>query len=289
MAGVNMAPAPSCAASDDGSSAIEEEDDDKYTPSFGANGDRSQHGSSQNDSSWLFGSKDAKLGESPVEVTPDALLGSMPKSENTRKEGPLRKLTSKFEWREMRVVLTDDALHFAKLNEDVLRDMIPLLEIVKVKKVRAPPSAPGNFQGFCSAQSPHHTESACENIDPADAAFSKSVLLIQTAEGGYNSGRSYFLNAGGTLEREEWVGAIKSARSARARHSSPSVFRGFQSRVHAFYHGRSFQTAIAALIFSCFLANVVQLEYQSTFDIRYTYLEQVHPVSSCTLSTYSQH
>jgi hypothetical protein len=260
-------------ASDDGASTVDDDDDEKFQFNFVGGG---ENGQGLDESGWAFGNDETARGTAlPVDISPDALLGSMPKTENARKEGLLRRLTSKQEWRGMRVVLTEQALYFSKPNEDVLRDMIPLLEILKIRMPRHLPPAHATFDGFCIT-SANAENGSCHSEEhaAADAASSRTMLHIQTAEGGYNSGRSYFLSANSPQEREEWASAIRSARRASALRASPSAIRAIQSSLRAFYHGVAFQTLIAALIFACFLANVVQLEYQAN-STRYTALEQV--------------
>ena len=70
----------------------------------------------------------------PITVSAHVLLGSMPDADEALKDEVLQKLTSKYEWKEMRVVLDEDWLYLARKDEDVVRDLIPLLEITKIRK-----------------------------------------------------------------------------------------------------------------------------------------------------------
>ncbi len=79
--------------------------------------------------------EDTKQDLNVTRLNADVLVGLIPKEGTGLLDESLFRLTSRYEWKAMRVVLTDDGIHLARESEDVRRDMIPLLEILKTKKI----------------------------------------------------------------------------------------------------------------------------------------------------------
>lgn len=75
-----------------------------------------------------------KPANGPLVISTDALMGKMPKADRILRQNVLLKLTSTFEWKPMDVALTTVGLFMARPNEGLLRDLIPLYEIVEVRK-----------------------------------------------------------------------------------------------------------------------------------------------------------
>ena len=69
-----------------------------------------------------------------INVSPDSLMGKMPKGDKVVKEGNLKKLAGANEWKPVRAALTAVGLFLSLPNEDLLRDLIPLYEVLEVKK-----------------------------------------------------------------------------------------------------------------------------------------------------------
>jgi hypothetical protein len=189
----------------------------------------------------------------------------MPSADASLKADIIEKLTSKYEWKEMRVILTQDGLYFAKPNEEVLRDMIPLMEIVKLRRARLIPGQDQARADIASLQ-PLTSLRNTSGTDPSENREEPVVCALQilTAAGGYNSGRSYYLNLGTAAARNDWLQAVRAARRESARRASPNAARALQRRLRVLYRSPPLQAAIAALIFACFLANVVQTEFQAS-------------------------
>ena len=175
----------------------------------------------------------------PLYISPDVLLGCMPKPEKALKVGILGRLTSKYDWKDMRVILTEEALHFSNPDEDILRDMIPLLEVIKVRKAKHPMNSADSSSMLVMCAAP--TTDAPNGASNGDRAPTTTVLQIQTADGGYNSGRSYYLCAGSAAEQDEWHAAIGAACGACARRAAPSAGRAAQASLRAVYNSRPFQ------------------------------------------------
>jgi hypothetical protein len=73
------------------------------------------------------------LTDGPVNVSSASLMGTMPKAVKVLKQETFSKLTSSYEWKPMTIALTSAGLFFSRPGEDILRDFIPIAEIVDVK------------------------------------------------------------------------------------------------------------------------------------------------------------
>jgi hypothetical protein len=65
----------------------------------------------------------------PLPVCSEELMGRMPKPEKVQLEEMMFKLTSKYEWKRFKTVLTNTGLFLAREGEDVLCDFVPLHEV----------------------------------------------------------------------------------------------------------------------------------------------------------------
>ncbi len=83
----------------------------------------------------VSGDNDEPSDPNQSDLSAAVILGSMPDPVAVLLRGTLLKLTVKFDWKPMHAELTGDALFLARTDEDrVLRDMIPLHEILEVRK-----------------------------------------------------------------------------------------------------------------------------------------------------------
>jgi hypothetical protein len=131
---------------------------------------------------------------------------------------------------EMYVLDTDesvsdsDMMYLTHVNEDVVMDQIPLAEITQVKEMEA-----------------------------ADSGISKAnnenQLMIETHPEGYNSGRTYYLQADSKASCQDKIKKLKQYRAAAyERAHAQSVFRQAQIRVLKVYESVIFQRLMAFLI-----------------------------------------
>ena len=88
------------------------------------------------------------------------------------------------------------------------------------------------------------------------------IIHIQTIEGGYNSGKAYYLNTSSDSCCEEWIQCLRIACEQARLNAEPGHIVRAQRRLRQFYESTRFQSLIAALIFLCFLANILQTEIQ---------------------------
>ena len=210
------------------------------------------------------------------------LLGKLPDPDQSLKSGILLRLTSNFEWKPMFVVLAENSLNMARPENDSLLDIIPLAEIVKVKKRYGMPGKEGPNQHEAKESRSPQSRSRLDSVGSlgsfrAGAVFTSrpitsffdgpiqedlNLIQIQTIEGGYNSGRTYYFNAS-QISCDEWIQSIRQACETAKKDAQPSCFFQAQCHLRKFHESSRFQTFFACLIFLCFIANVLQTELQS--------------------------
>jgi hypothetical protein len=205
-----------------------------------------------------------------INVSPDSLMGKMPKGDKVVKEGSLEKYAGANQWKPLRVVLTAVGIFLSRPNEDLLRDLIPLYEVLEVKKKnRLEPTSSivdKSAKRLDSSSSFRNLNfsSLVSKQDPV-ADSGTHVIQIRTIEDGYNSGRVYLLRAESEDECTTWIQSIRSGvrRAIMLKEAGPGFFRKTQFRVARFYRSVGMQSFVAVLIFLSFLANILQSEYTS--------------------------
>ena len=196
----------------------------------------------------------------PGNISAQELIGEMPEGEEILKEGTLMKLTSQYEWKPMRAVLTDSFMCLARKDEERLRDKIPLSEILDFRKRHDVPRF-GDDENR-TTQKISKLSSLMENENENSNLH---IIQIRTKEDGYNSGRTYYFN---TEDEETCNGWIRILRPAcdeallRLNRSGPSFLFLFQLKCNRFYRSMLVQGFVAVLIFLSFLSNIVQTELQ---------------------------
>ena len=118
----------------------------------------------------------------PVELSARSLLGNIPNEHEILKRGSLLKFAGK-DWKNIHIMLTADGLYMSRPGEDLLRDWIPLHEIMEVKKRTDIPE---------SAQSPSDATSLLD-VSAFGATSLESynndtlnIVQIRTADSGFN-------------------------------------------------------------------------------------------------------
>ncbi len=216
------------------------------------------------------------LTDGPVSTSPSVLMGTMPKSDKILKFGTLGKLTSEYEWKDMSTALTSAGLFFSRPGSDVLRDLIPLYDIVDVKKRNDIPGDGGaaKLDGHLSVPQMRRHASvpafriatlASEGEREADSS-NLHIIQLRTADDGYNSGRTYYLRADSESVCSDWLNQLRPAvsKAILLREAGPSLFRRAKHHVYRFYHSFILQTGVAVLIFCSFLINIAQIELDGT-------------------------
>ena len=164
------------------------------------------------------------IADGPLTISSAELLGKLPNPDKILKQGIVGKLVSTYEWKPMNLTLTSTALYLSRPGEDVLRDLIPLFEIVGVKKRH---EIPGDGKSIKMEESENLTShnSSSRRMVPMSALISEDKALhmiqIRTKDEGYNSGRTYYLQTESESDCSEWSltlrTAVRRARRARER------------------------------------------------------------------------
>ena len=207
----------------------------------------------------LQNSGDQQLFDIPGNISALELIGEMPKSEDVIKEGILMKLTSQYEWKPMRAALTKSALCLARENEEILRDKIPLHEILDFRKRHDVPR-----HGDDDDKSGQKVAKLSALFDSGSENSNLHMIQIRTKEDGYNSGRTYYFNSNDEESCNAWVRVLRPAcddASIRQR-SGPGFMLKVQLHCRRLYHSMAVQGLVAFLIFMSFLSNIIQTELQ---------------------------
>jgi hypothetical protein len=229
----------------------------------------------------------------PSNVSPDSLMGKMPKADKVIKKDMLKKLASSYEWKPMQVVLTSVGLYLARPDEDLLRDLIPLYEIIETKRQSDIPQLRMKDAGKSLGDPKRQMQAKCEvqknQTGPLGRQSSmvkiaslteetlvadeseKYIIQIRTADGGYNSGRTYHFSAGTDEECQEWVQKIRTAsnKAILLRQAGPGIMEKAKYRLRQAYHSVLVQSSVAILIFLSFLSNIMQSELGGNGDSPY--------------------
>jgi hypothetical protein len=147
----------------------------------------------------------AQIINSPTNICAETMLGKMPTSQKILSSNHVERLTSKYEWKPVRAVLTAAGLYVSRPNEDSIRDLIPLFEVTSLKRIHEIPS--DNLDLLSSP-------SATRNVNLSSLFDGSSgrayVVMLQTVDGGFNSGRTYYFAAQTEEEGQAWEEAIRS-------------------------------------------------------------------------------
>jgi hypothetical protein len=117
-------------------------------------------------------------------------------------------------------------MYFTQTNDDIVIDQIPLAEIIRVKEMEAADKV-------------------------INGTKDENELMIETHPEGYNSGRTYYLQADSKLSCQDKIKKLSQyKKAAYERAHAQSVFRQLQRRVLKFYRSAWFQRVMAFLIIS---------------------------------------
>ena len=198
-------------------------------------------------------------------ISPDVLMGTMPKPEKFIKHELVAKLTSTYEWKTINMVLTSMGLFFSRPDEDVLRDLIPLFEVLDVRKRSDIPNSTDSSE---SKSTFLHRNGSMRNLKISslvgvleDSNNGNNIIQIRTIENGYNSGRTYYLRMETAKSCTEWLHALRTAseRALVLKKAGPNLIHKLRLRLRRFNRSTPVQSVIAALIFCSFVVNIIQV------------------------------
>ena len=171
-------------------------------------------------------------------------------------------LNRKFEQR--RIVITNKEIFIALVNEEVTRELIPLLEIITVEeqggKDEDPAVDPDGTTSTLTHSRSLRLQPAKSNgrLDSADDAVASTsfatarhadTIKIITKEDGYNAGRSYFLQISSHTTRLQVIGLLnKHISLLRRKAEARSKFKRSQDSVKRVINSSTFQALSALLI-----------------------------------------
>ena len=128
---------------------------------------------------------------------PVTLLGKLPSAEERILESELELLTMSGKWVSRKLILTEDYIFIMRIEDGDLKDRIPTLEIVTVRKLADAESIRRNSGIF-----------SFENILMADKVCCLEIIPVN---GGYNSGRRFFLRHKDEAVCDNWLTAVLAA------------------------------------------------------------------------------
>ncbi len=173
----------------------------------------------------------------------------------------------------MTVALTSAGLFFSRPGEEVLRDLIPLYEIVDTKKRT---DFPGDNAAKNMIKAESTTTMSCRKFAQQEQGpmgkegqdSSMHIMIVRTAEGGCNSGRTYYLKVESEEECNDWLKQLRanSEHAVMLKQAGPTLYHKLKYRVRRFYHSDPVQTGFATLIFASFLVNIAQKEVADADD-----------------------
>jgi hypothetical protein len=199
----------------------------------------------------------------PMDISAESLIGKFPKSEDIVMDDVLGKLTSQYTWKPMRLILTASDLLFCRPSEDILRDSVPLHEILDIKKRS---DMPGKNTG---AEIPNDSSNILARNSFAtffeeEAAGQLHIVQIRTVEDGQNSGRTYYLNCETAEACSAWTRALQAGadEAELAHHAGPSLLIRARRHVRRLYNHDATQFLVGGLILVSFAVNIAQAELQ---------------------------
>ncbi len=157
------------------------------------------------------------------------------------------------------MVYTKEKLFFALIGEDLIRDQIPLHEINKIEVMREPKDLEkllsragqsGRQSAFGSRRpSASSTLKKSDHEDDFPALTTFRVLQIGTIDGGYNAGRTYYLQTDPPEKASELAQNLKKyVEAARKRVNGHSQFKEMQGKAQRIHDSTPFQALSALLI-----------------------------------------
>jgi hypothetical protein len=190
----------------------------------------------------------------PTHVGADVLIGTMPIEVHL--DEMLHRLTSKNEWKPMRVALTEDAVCIARIGEKILRERIPLLEIETIRQCSG---AQRSDESVPTTAHPNTFVRLTRGVSSLSGAniFSMSLLLdanmndrqhiieVITKKNGYNCGKSYYLKAASEEKCASWIAALKSTTKVARARAVPHPLAKYQRWLRTVYRHPWFQTVVA--------------------------------------------
>ena len=205
------------------------------------------------------------------------LLSELPDEKSCLLKGQLLKLNQSFDWKPFEVAISSDHLLFARQGTKFVFDSVPLLDIIHIEgnldeshipdfvdHLQAESTRPEENQGML--QNPGAWRALKQQASNKALGTCRKVpcFEVRTCDGGYNSGRSYYLKPESEEALTKWVAALNAGvRAAIARKAAERGWlRRRQGEALGLYQSDAFQGGVALLIAANFVVNVAQTEIQ---------------------------
>ena len=196
-------------------------------------------------------------------MTLDYLLGSMPQPEQRLKEGDVQKHGMDGALHTRYLILTSDAFFIASGKDaEIIKDCIPLLEVVSVRPAGAPTDGDLSLALDSERKAAGGRDTAREEDDGGAPC---AAFEIHTRKDGDCSGVSYLFTAESPEAGRAWrLAADAALHRLRARLDllqRTSLFTIYQRRARRAYNSMTVQMTVAALVFLNFLATAAQVPH----------------------------
>ena len=153
-----------------------------------------------------------------------------------------------------RVVVTDEHVIFAEVNQEFIIDFIPLVDILSVD----------DLDGVTTDTSVVEESQNLAYIASLETVASTlSAFQIRTVRTGYNCGRKYCLQAKSDRQCDELIKILKRQAAAVATQhliTTKTALERSQDTVRGFFDSPGFQIASAALILSALVMSAVEAQ-----------------------------
>ncbi len=203
-------------------------------------------------------------------------------------------------WQLRRVVITKEIISFALIDEDSEIDFIPLSEVASVdemwgvedvEKINRPdrrhgsnPRIQQSSLNMLIKKSRSFVRDSSELEEVEEESTSRlfvNAFQIATIPDGYNSGRSYYLQADSSDIKQQIISQLQVlAKTAKKKAEVKSSFHKAQDRVRSLYVTGPFQGTAALLIVAViFSASLFQKMHENTPSCA-VYANELHILST---------
>jgi predicted RNA-binding protein YlxR (DUF448 family) len=188
------------------------------------------------------------------------------------------------QWQLRRVIFTKKGISFALTDHDEEIDFIPLEEVASIDEMgdtedseadqilvgniarKLKPKLMSGRNRFSNSSASSFTDIEMNEDNKSATRLFVNAFQIATVPDGYNSGRSYYLQADSSQVKQELISQLQElAKSARKKVHETTWLLKLQGRVRTAYVHKSFQSTAALLIIAVRCPHVF-----CTFDPSFT-------------------
>jgi hypothetical protein len=167
-------------------------------------------------------------------------------------------------WQVRRVVYTRDEIFICFQDEDVIRDMIPLAEVVSVEAEGAKEVAELSPHKLSFGKRHNEPASIKQRLvkDDSNLFETSNSMVVSTQLDGYNSGRQYRFQSDSQNACGRLVAQLrKLAAEARKREAGKTRFRNSQERLGRVINSIPFQAMLTVIILAVSSFSLTELSH----------------------------